>query len=47
MILKSLNDIVDLIASTGKEKERILGIKIRNGQHVQGINQALSWVIKK
>lgn len=45
--MKSYNEIVDFLAAGVKEKERILNTKIRNGQHIKGINEAISWVLKE
>ena len=45
--MKKRIDIISLVAETNYKKiEETLGIKIRNGQTVQGIRAALNWILK-
>jgi hypothetical protein len=45
--MKQEYEIRALIMSNAKEMEKILGCKIRNGQHVKGIRDALEWVLRQ
>ena len=44
--MKSEEDILNLMDAPYKEIEQKLGIKIRNGQGIEGVKKALSWVVK-
>ena len=44
--MKTITEIEELMASPYKVIEKSLGIKIRNGQAIEGIRSALSWVVK-
>jgi len=43
--MRSQDEIIGLLASGPKEAERVLGIKIRNGQAVEAYRKALAWVL--
>jgi len=47
MKVKSHDEILKLVVAPRNKKEEMLKTKIRNGQHVKGINQALCWVIEE
>ncbi len=42
--MKNKKDISDLLSMSYKEIEKELGIKIRNGQTMEGIRKSLRWV---
>jgi len=42
--MKSEQEINHLMTAPYKEVEGVLGIKIRNGQTMEGIRKALNWV---
>lgn len=45
--MKSEKEIKELLEIRSfKELERRLDIKIRNGQHTEGIRKALAWVLR-
>ena len=44
--MRTEEEIERLHDSTYKEMESMLGMKIRNGQAVEGIRKALRWVLK-
>ena len=44
--MRSEAEIKELIAKPYKQVEQDLGIKIRNGQTMEGIRKALAWVSK-
>lgn len=46
MTLKSEGEIIGLLSMTTKQKERELGIKMRNGQALEGIKAMCRWMIK-
>jgi len=42
--MRTIEEIDKLITSKEKEVEKVLNTKIRNGQHLKGIREALKWV---
>lgn len=44
-IMRSQQEINDLLQANYKELEQATGIKIRNGQAAEGIRKALIWVL--
>ena len=42
--MRSIQEIEELLGKPYKEVEWALGIKIRNGQTMEGIRKALAWV---
>lgn len=44
--MKEGAEILDLLSAGPREAEKILGIKIRNGQAVEAYRKALAWVLK-
>lgn len=45
--MKSKKEIAALLSMTTKQKEKELGIKIRNGQCTMGIKAACKWIIQE
>jgi len=43
--MKKIEEINELLLKSYKETEQALGIKIRNGQSMEGIRKALGWVL--
>lgn len=43
--MRSESEILDLQKRSYKEIEQELGIKIRNGQAMEGVRKALQWVV--
>lgn len=46
-MMKSHDEIIDLLATRTKEKEEILGLKVRNGQTLDAVRKTLAWVLKQ
>lgn len=44
--MKDKTVILDLLAGSAKDIERVLGIKIVNGQGLKAVKTALAWVLK-
>lgn len=44
--MRTQDECLDLLASTTKEMEKELGIKIRNGQASVAVKKTLAWVLK-
>ena len=42
--MKSELEIKTLLQGSYKEVEKVLGLKIRNGQAMEGVRKALKWV---
>lgn len=43
--VKSFDEIKKVLSLSPKELESFFNTKIRNGQHVKGMREALTWVI--
>lgn len=44
--MKCEKEILDLVNGTGKNIEKTIGIKIRNGQQYEAVKKTLQWVMK-
>ena len=45
--MKSKDACIDLLASSTKIVENVLGIKVRNGQQLDAFRKTLAWVLKE
>ena len=44
--MKTKEECIDLLTCSGKEIEKRLDIKLRNGQGLKAVKQTLAWVLK-